>query len=456
MDKLMLFIVTSALLLLLQGCEEHPLSPNSGTNSITTATTRDVNQITPLSFTIDLETEGNHAYLILPRTPESLLKPEGLIIYVHGIEPFITEPAINYEEIHTLKDALLSNRKLANYAFAAVSLRSNGIESVLKGPEDLLECAQSLTSEDQLWDLADKPVYLLGVSLGGLIVAKTLEEYPEHFEGGVNVSAVYDLKRIVEYSGDFRALFDYYFPDLMRGSAINYPVGKIEDWRVTYDLPAMDIDVNNSSKDALKVWGYLGTVLSSKPDIITALFLHFCVTDREPNTPLPYTVMERVPLCGFIAPDILLLPDMPPMPLPLLLEGQKEFLVKQAMMEMLRVNIWASHELKPLMGGNVFGNSNIIYGIYGEYGSAVLNSRIDRFGASSHGLTTLATHYTVEGTSEKLISLHHAIDPIVPANQMALYGGNPLFSHNIGGYGHGFSDGRMISRAAFQLGELVE
>jgi pimeloyl-ACP methyl ester carboxylesterase len=74
-------------------------------------------------------------------------------------------------------------------------------------------------------------VYLIGASEGGIITALALEQYPDVFDGGLALCGPYgDFRKQIDYFGDFRVVFDYYFPDILPGSPITIPTTLMDDW----------------------------------------------------------------------------------------------------------------------------------------------------------------------------------------------------------------------------------
>lgn len=69
-------------------------------------------------------------------------------------------------------------------------------------------------------------VYVAGASLGGLIAIKLAETYPATYAGALAACAVAGgTQRLFDYQGHARALFDFFYPNVLPGSAANLPPG---------------------------------------------------------------------------------------------------------------------------------------------------------------------------------------------------------------------------------------
>ena len=75
---------------------------------------------------------------------------------------------------------------------------------------------------------------MTGVSEGGLITALAIEQRPDVFDGGLSTCGpIGDFSQQINYFGDFRVLFDYFFPGVMPGSPISIPSHSSTTGRIT-------------------------------------------------------------------------------------------------------------------------------------------------------------------------------------------------------------------------------
>ena len=102
------------------------------------------------------------------------------------------------------------------YVYAATSYRDNG-----------LVAADAVTDLEQLGELvqaahpalAAAPAYLVGVSEGGLATALAMQNPSSPFAGGLALCGpVGSFQGQSNYFGDFRLIFDYFFPGVLPGS----------------------------------------------------------------------------------------------------------------------------------------------------------------------------------------------------------------------------------------------
>ena len=66
--------------------------------------------------------------------------------------------------------------------------------------------------------------HVAGVSEGGLVATLLAERSPELFSSALAACGpIGSFRQQINYLGDFRVLFDYYFPGVLPGSAVTMP-----------------------------------------------------------------------------------------------------------------------------------------------------------------------------------------------------------------------------------------
>ena len=141
-----------------------------------------------------------------------------LVVYAHGYVQPSAPVALPDDEVGgvSISDAVTG----FGYAYATTSYRDNGLV-VLPAIEDvaqLVEAVRARVKPDPTRTL------LVGFSEGGLVAALTLERHPELIDGALAACGpIGDFTRQIDYFGDARVLFDYYFPGVLPGSAGGYP-----------------------------------------------------------------------------------------------------------------------------------------------------------------------------------------------------------------------------------------
>ena len=119
------------------------------------------------------------------------------------------------------------------YAYATTSYRANGLVADL-AVEDVAQLAQEVRRR-----FRPDPVrtYVVGVSEGGLVAALTAERHADLFDGAVAACGpVGDFTAQIDYFGDFRVVFDHYFPGVIPGDPMNV---KLKDFN---KAPAADVN----------------------------------------------------------------------------------------------------------------------------------------------------------------------------------------------------------------------
>lgn len=154
-----------------------------------------------------------------------------LVVFAHGyISP--EEPVAIPEDHLTLPDgtSIPGILNTLGFGFATTSYRKNGL-AVLPGIEDVKDAVAAFVAEQG----PPRHTYLVGASEGGVVTALAVERNPEVFSGGVAACGpVGDFRRQINYWGDFRAIFDVYFPGLIPGGADNVPQYVRDRWETEY------------------------------------------------------------------------------------------------------------------------------------------------------------------------------------------------------------------------------
>ena len=207
----------------------------------------DANPTTPMACDPDGEQDSGALYRIcMPAIWNG-----DLLVFAHGyVSP--TEPVAIPEDQMTLPDGTTLS-DIANslgLAFATTSYSTNGL-AVRQGVADIVDLIDIFIAEKGEPD----NVYLIGASEGGLITTLVIEQHPDLFSGGLAMCGPYgDFQGQINHFGDFRILFDYFFPGLMPGDPINIPDSLIENWETHYDediLPTLQDPDNVDRVDQL-------------------------------------------------------------------------------------------------------------------------------------------------------------------------------------------------------------
>ena len=161
------------------------------------------------------------------------------------------------------------------FAFATNSYSKTGL-AVLQGKDDILDLVKIFTAEH------GKPqkVYLVGASEGGLITALNLEQHPEVFSAGVAACGpIGDFPYQINYFGDARATFNYFFPGVIPGDPFDPPPGWRRTGRATTRRTSKPVVFDPANRHQLDQWvavahlpydadNYLATVAVSVQDVL--------------------------------------------------------------------------------------------------------------------------------------------------------------------------------------------
>jgi pimeloyl-ACP methyl ester carboxylesterase len=300
-----------------------------------------------------------------------------LVVYAHGYVSPDDPLAIPAEA------APISNlATFLGYAFATTSYSENGL-AVQPGIEDLVDLVGIFTTEQT----EPTKVYLIGASEGGLITALSAEQYPEVYDGAMAMCAPYgDFQAQLNHIGDFRVVFDYFFPGLMPGSPIQIPQTLIDDWDNHY---------------ATVIEPVISETLIMTPTLIS----QFMTVTGAPFTP-----------------------------------GEPAAQTQNTIKGMLGYNVFATNNGVAVLGGQPFDNMNRVY--TGSEDDTALNIDIARFPADPAATTEVETHYQTSGDFViPVVTLHTTQDEIVPYWHVPLYEDKILYPSiyqhfAVASYGH--------------------
>ena len=309
-----------------------------------------------------------------------------LMVYAHGYVPStrpvgLPEDQLDLPGVGRI-DTIITNQ---GYAFATTSYSVNGL-AVVPAQADLIDLVSVF---EQKKGPADK-VLLAGVSEGGLIAALLAERTPSVFDGVLALCGPYgSFAGQVDYIGDFRVLFDYYFPGLMPPTPVDIPDSLLATWETeTYSTtikPVIDDPANSATVAELL---NVGGVAYSPSDPAT----------RERS-------VER----------------------------------------MLWYNVYGTDDAAVKLGGQPFNNQNPLRVYRGSSDDTALNAAVARFEAAPAALLNMAAQYQTSGRIKiPVVTLHTALDPVVPiwhqtqfTAQVQAAGASSLYvAYQDPGYGH--------------------
>jgi pimeloyl-ACP methyl ester carboxylesterase len=299
-----------------------------------------------------------------------------LIIYSHGyVSPYPERPPEIPADQYRLPDGpgFPDMVNMMGYAFATTSFRTNGL-AVKDGVADIMD----LWGEFKAQHALKRPsrVYMFGASEGGLIATKVVEKHPPQFDGGVAACGpIGDFGTQVNYVGDMRVIFDYFFPGMLPPTAIEIPETLMAHW--------------------LEIAPGIGYAVGTNP-VETGQLLKVTQAPIDPADTA--TAVDTV-------------------------------------LGVLWYNVFATNDARTKMGGNPFDNAGRSYS--GSLDDTVLNNMVARYAADRNALSAIKAHYQTTGRLRTpLLTMHNMGDPIVPYWHETLYEQKVAASGSSGLYAH--------------------
>ena len=141
-----------------------------------------------------------------------------LVVYAHGYVSADAPLAIPNDQIEGQSIDQIVNG--LGYAYAATSYRANG----LVADEAVDDVAQLVDEVRRRFTPDPTRNFMVGVSEGGLVAALAAEQRPDLFDAALAACGpVGDFAGQIDYLGDFRVLFDYFFPGVIPGGPVDVP-----------------------------------------------------------------------------------------------------------------------------------------------------------------------------------------------------------------------------------------
>jgi len=245
----------------------------------------------------------------------------------------------------------------AGFAFATTSYRKNGL-AIVEGVDDIRELVTAFSARGSV----PLRTFVAGASEGGLVATLLAERSPDIFWSALaTCGPIGSFVGQIDYVGDFRVLFDYFFPGVIPGSAIHIPAEVIADWYTVY-VPRITATLAAHPSEAAQL-------------IRTS---HAAIDPSNPAT------------------------------------------VVNTALDLLWYNVFGTNEAAHELGGNSYGNRFRIY--FGSANDVRLNLRVARFSASPTALASLHAYETTGRLSIPLITLHTTADDVVPFAHEFFYG----------------------------------
>ena len=198
-----------------------------------------------------------------------------LVVWAHGFQHFGTPVSIPEDQLCINGFCIPDIATGLGFAFATNSYSKTGL-AILQGRDDILDLVDIFSKAK------GKPskVYLIGASEGGIITALSLEQRPDVFSAGLAACGpVGDFPLQLNYWGDARVTFNYFFPGLIPGDPVHPDDALIAIWDSYYQNSVKPFLLDPAHRHLLDQWvavarlpydagNYLATVEQSARDVL--------------------------------------------------------------------------------------------------------------------------------------------------------------------------------------------
>ena len=282
-----------------------------------------------------------------------------LLVYAHGYVPASAPIAIPEDQLYLGGIYIPDAANALGYAFATTSYSVNGL-AVKQGLVDLIDLVAIFRASQPTL----KRVVLVGVSEGGLITTLSAEQYPNVYSGGLAACGpIGDFRGQISYVGDFRVVFDYFFPGLIPGTPVEIPPALIATWDTYYTTTVVP-------------------VLMAPGSAIS-------VTQLLNVTGVPYTPGDPATIAAGISTE-------------------------------LWYGVNGTNDAAAKLGGQPLDNLTRVYA--GSLDDVALNAGVQRFSAHPAALAEIQAYYQTTGRPlVPLVTIHTTKDQTVPYWHETLY-----------------------------------
>jgi hypothetical protein len=188
-----------------------------------------------------VQSTGSRYRICMP--PEEVTYNGCFIIWAHGFQDADPSGEVEIPENQLCSDDICIPDIVIGmgFGFATNSYRKTGL-AVVEGMEDILDLVRKLVHYSEVADqgpiVPDPPqiVYIIGASEGGLITTLLVEQNPKIFHGGYALCGpIGDFPHQINYLGDARVTFEYFFPGRIPGYGIFNGIDKVDSEYIMSD-----------------------------------------------------------------------------------------------------------------------------------------------------------------------------------------------------------------------------
>ena len=294
-----------------------------------------------------------------------------LIIWAHGFQDAGTPVQIPEDQLNLGGIQINQIVNALGFGFATNSYSKTGL-AVQQGMDDILDLVNIYTA---LYG-APQRVFVTGASEGGLITTLLLEQNPGIFTGGVAACGpIGSFPYQINYFGDARVTFEFFFPGLITGDMFDPPQTIVDDWANFYETEVVQVVFDPVNQNLLDQW-------------VSVAKLPFDAADYQ-NT------------------------------------------VAISVQDVLRYSVVNSADATATLGGFPYYNMNRIY--TGSDDDVLLNQQVQRFSADPAAIVEMQNNYNTTGQLDiPLVTMHTTRDQQVPYLHQQIYTLKTLASGDLG------------------------
>ena len=283
-----------------------------------------------------------------------------LVIWAHGFQDAGTPVSIPEDQLCRADFCLPDLVNGLGFAFATNSYSKTGL-AILQGKADVLDLVDIFTAQKG----APRKVYLIGASEGGLVTALGVEQRPDVFSAGVAACGpIGDFPFQINYFGNARATFSYFFPGLIAGDPFHPDPSFAANWPAYYESVVKPFVFDPANRHLLDQW-------------VTVAHLPFDADDYLTT-------------------------------------------VEQSVADALRYSVVNINDAADTLGGMPFGNRTRWY--TGSDNDLLLNRLVPRIDAAPAAVAVMKASYNTTGVLVRpLVSMHTLRDQQVPYAHEQLY-----------------------------------
>jgi pimeloyl-ACP methyl ester carboxylesterase len=283
-----------------------------------------------------------------------------LVIWAHGFQDFGTPVGIPEDQLCIDDFCIPEIINGLGFGFATNSYSKTGL-AVLEGKADVLDLVNIYAAQKG----QPSRVFLVGASEGGIITALSVERHPDVYDGGLAACGpVGDFPLQINYFGDARATFEYFFPGLVPGDPFNPDPQLVAGWANYYDQvvePAVFAAINRTR---LNEWVRVARLPFDEADYLAS--------------------------------------------------------VRESVRDVLRYSVVNLRDAATTIGGFPFDNTSRVY--TGSSNDLLLNLLVQRADADPEAIATMRSDYATTGVLQRpLVTLHTRKDQQVPYVHEQLY-----------------------------------